>query len=227
MLFLILNEQCQSTEGNCQKVYEVIPINLLNISWCSTTCSLFILCMYGCIERLLSRDCKALGDHVYTEPEPWPVSVDFRLIYFFCFQILLTLLTTICLQCFDAVGWSAGRASGTHTNSCFMAFWILSRTTWVSRYQKKHSPARTCRSHQSSLICFLHLLRFMASSLFNLRAWQSFCTISVQVFFVLPLGLAPCASYNHTPYISSPNHCLLFAPHDHTIAACFAVFNYY
>jgi len=29
----------------------------------------------------------------------------------------------------------------------------------------------------------------MASSLFNLRAWQSFNTISVQVFFGLPVGL--------------------------------------
>jgi len=37
--------------------------------------------------------------------------------------------------------------------------------------------------HQSSLICFLHLLRFMASSLFNLHAWQSFSTISLHVFF--------------------------------------------
>jgi len=27
----------------------------------------------------------------------------------------------------------------------------------------------------------------------------------------------------HTPYISSPNHCLLFAVHAHTIATCFAV----
>jgi len=27
----------------------------------------------------------------------------------------------------------------------------------------------------------------------------------------------------HTVYISSPNHCLLFAVHAHTIAACFAV----
>jgi len=27
----------------------------------------------------------------------------------------------------------------------------------------------------------------------------------------------------HTPYISSPNHCLLFAAHAHTIASCFAV----
>jgi len=31
----------------------------------------------------------------------------------------------------------------------------------------------------------------------------------------------------HTPYISSPNHCLLFAAHAHTIATCFAVARLY
>jgi len=45
-------------------------------------------------------------------------------------------------------------------------------------------------------------------------------TISVQVSFGLPLGLA---FFIHTPYISLPNHCLLFATHAHTIATCFAV----
>jgi len=45
-------------------------------------------------------------------------------------------------------------------------------------------------------ICFLHLLRSMASSLFNPRALQSFSTISLQVFFGLPLGLAPSTSYS-------------------------------
>jgi len=45
-------------------------------------------------------------------------------------------------------------------------------------------------------ICFLHLLRSMASSLFNSRALQSFSTISLQVFFGLPLGLAPSTSYS-------------------------------
>jgi len=101
---------------------------------------------------------------------------------------------------------------------CFMALWILSRTTWVSRYQKKHSATCTYCGHQSSLICFLHLLWSIASSLFNLRAWQSFSTISLQVFFGLPLGLA-----SSTSYISSSNHCHLFAAHAHTIATSFAV----
>jgi len=51
----------------------------------------------------------------------------------------------------------------------------LSGTTWVSQY-KKRSPTHTYPDHQSSFICFLHLLRSTASTLFNLCAWQSFCT---------------------------------------------------
>jgi len=39
-----------------------------------------IVCVYGCVERLLQRECKGLGDDVYVEPAPWPVSLDFRLI---------------------------------------------------------------------------------------------------------------------------------------------------
>jgi len=45
-------------------------------------------------------------------------------------------------------------------------------------------------------ICFLHLLRSMTSSLFNPRALQSFSTISLQVSFGRPLGLAPFTSYS-------------------------------
>jgi len=43
----------------------------------------------------------------------------------------------------------------------FMALWILSGATQVSQYQKKHSPTHTYHDHQSSLICFPHLLRSM------------------------------------------------------------------
>jgi len=101
---------------------------------------------------------------------------------------------------------------------CFMALWILSGTTKVSQYQKNHLPSHTYHGHQSSLICFLHLTRSMASSLFNLCAWQSFCTISVQVLYGLPLSLAPCTSYCmsfFTQLVSSfcitcPYHCSLF-----------------
>jgi len=84
----------------------------------------------------------------------------------------------------------------THTQNCFTAFWILSGTTRVNQYQKKHSSIHTYRGHQSSLICSLCLLWSMASSLFNLRAWQSFSTISLQVFFGLPVDLVPSTSYS-------------------------------
>jgi len=46
----------------------------------------------------------------------------------------------------------------------------LSRTTWLSWYEKKHSPTHTYPDHQPSFISFLQLLQSIASSLFNLRA---------------------------------------------------------
>ena len=56
--------------------------------------------------------------------------------------------------------------------------WPFVRTTWVSQCQKKQLglPTHTYPDHQSSFSCFLHLLRSIGSSLFNLRARQSFCT---------------------------------------------------
>ena len=66
---------------------------------------------------------------------------------------------------------------------------LWSGTTRVGRYQKEHSPTHTYPDHRASFIIFLHLQRSMASSLFNLRAWQSSRTTSFQVFFGLPLGL--------------------------------------
>jgi len=56
----------------------------------------------------------------------------------------------------------------------------LSGTGQVSCYQKKHSPTGTYTypAHQPSFINFLYLPWFMASSLLNLRSWQSFHTTS-------------------------------------------------
>ena len=68
---------------------------------------------------------------------------------------------------------------------------LWSGTTRVGRYQKEHSPTHTHPDHRASFIIFLHLQWSMASSLFNLRAWQSSRTTSFQVFFGLPLGLGP------------------------------------
>ena len=71
---------------------------------------------------------------------------------------------------------------------------LLSGTTRVGRYQKKHSPTYTHPDHRTSFIIFLHLQRSMASCLFSLRAWQSSRTTSLQVLFGLPLGLGPSTS---------------------------------
>jgi len=78
----------------------------------------------------------------------------------------------------------------------------------------KHSATHTYRGHQSSLISFLHLSRSMSSSVFNPRTWQSFCTISLQVFFGLPLGLAPPTWYSvHFFTQSSSSFCNIFPYH--------------
>ena len=56
------------------------------------------------------------------------------------------------------------------------------------------SPTHTYPDHQSFFICFLHLLQSTTSSLFNLRSWRSLSRTSAQVFFGLPLSLAPFTS---------------------------------
>ena len=81
----------------------------------------------------------------------------------------------------------------THTQQ-FNGLW--SGTTRVGRYQKKHSPTHTVPDHRTYFINSLNLLRSIASSLFNLSAWQSFSTTSLQVLFGLPLGLGPSTSYS-------------------------------
>jgi len=64
----------------------------------------------------------------------------------------------------------------------------------VSRYQKKHSP--THHPDHPIFISFFHLPRSIASFLFKLHAWQSFCTTSLHVLFGLPLGLELSTSYS-------------------------------
>jgi len=102
-----------------------------------------------------------------------------------------------------------------HTQQPFYS--PLSGTTRVSRYQKKHSPTHH-PDHHPIFISFFHLPRFIASCLFKLHAWQSFCTTSFHVPFGLLLGLEPSTSYSihfFTESVSSfrstcPYHCNLF-----------------
>jgi len=108
----------------------------------------------------------------------------------------------------------------THIHNRFTALWILSQTTRVSRYQKKHSPTHTHCGHQSSLsassigydprhpLCSI----YVPDSLFPQSLFK--CSLVYLLAWHPPL---------HTPYISSPSHYLLFAAQAHTTLTCFAV----
>jgi len=66
----------------------------------------------------------------------------------------------------------------------------------MSWYQKKHSPCHTYRGHQSPLICFIHLIRPWHPPYSVHIPDNLFSTVSLQVFFDQPLGLAPSTSYS-------------------------------
>jgi len=67
---------------------------------------------------------------------------------------------------------------------------------WAGTRRNTHPPTILIIIQSLS---FFHLPRSIASSLFKLRAWQSFCTTSLHVLFGLCLGLEPMC----TPYIES------------------------
>ena len=97
----------------------------------------------------------------------------------------------------------------------------LSGTTQVSRYQKKHSPTHDLDYHPV-FISFFHLPRSIASSLFKLHAllgnlFAQLLSMS-SVVYLLVWSPPP-----HIPCISSPNHCLLFTAHAHTITSILSV----
>ena len=92
----------------------------------------------------------------------------------------------------------------------------LSGTTWVGRYQKKHSPAHTHPGQHSSFITFLHLQRSTASSLFSLRAWQSSRTTSFQVL----LGLEPSTSYSMHFFTQSSSSFHSTCPYQRSLFCC-------
>ena len=114
-----------------------------------------------------------------------------------------------------------GCCTHTYTHNRFTALWILSGTTRVSRYKKKHSPTHKYCGHQSSL---------SASSIYY-NPWHPLYSNPV-LYSLFPQSLSKFSLVYllawhpllHTPYISSPNHYLLFAtiPY-HTITTCFAV----
>ena len=92
----------------------------------------------------------------------------------------------------------------------------LSATTRVTRYQKKHSPTHH-PDHHPVFISFFHLPRSIASSLFKLRAWLSFCTTSFHVLFGLPLGLESSTSYSTHFFTQSVSSFRSTCPYHHNL----------
>jgi len=87
----------------------------------------------------------------------------------------------------------------THTSILRLSGFCPKQPGWASNKRNIHSlTAILIINHPLSALSIYCIL-------FNLCAWQSFNTISVQVFFGQPLGLA-----HSTSYISSHNHCLFF-----------------
>ena len=81
-----------------------------------------------------------------------------------------------------------------HTHNHFTALCILSRPTWVSWYQNKHSPTHTYHGHQSSLICFL----------IYYDPWHPPCSIYVPDS-LFPQSLSICKSFApHCRQITMP-----------------------
>ena len=95
----------------------------------------------------------------------------------------------------------------------------LSGTTQVSRYQKKHSPTHHS-NHHPNFISFFHLLRSIASCLFKLCAWQSFCTTSLHILFGLPLGLEPSTSYSIHCFTQSVSSFCSTCPYHRNLFCC-------
>ena len=89
----------------------------------------------------------------------------------------------------------------------------LSGTTQVSQYQKKHSLIQSL-----SASSIYHNPQHPPCSNYVLG------NLFAQPFSMLSLvHLLVWSPPPPIPYISSPNQCLLFATHAHTIATCFAV----
>jgi len=93
-------------------------------------------------------------------------------------------------------GISATLWAHTHAHTHTTVLWLYGFCQWQPEWAGTRRNIHPLLSWSLSLICFVHLLRSMAYSLINPRAWLSFSTVSLQVFFGLPLGLAPSTSYS-------------------------------
>jgi len=123
----------------------------------------------------------------------------FSFLFWFCFESTIFVLSSVSL--YRDINWwtCCWRHHKFHIYTLHEKtqpfYGPSSETTRVSWYKKKHSHTHHPGHHQI-IIGFFRLLWSIASSLFKLCAWQSFCTTSVHILFGLPLGLEPSTSYS-------------------------------
>jgi len=129
---------------------------------------------------------------------------------------LATLTVTVTLDLLPSKKRKGDEQKHSRYNNNIIRF--TSGTTWVSRYQKKHSPTHH-PDHHPIFITFFHV-RSIASSLFKLRAWQSFCTTSLHVLFDLPLGLEPSTSYSIHFFTQSVSSFRSTCPYHRNLFCC-------
>jgi len=103
----------------------------------------------------------------------------------------------------------------------FTALWILSGTTRMRQYQKKHSPTHIYHGHHSIIPYLLP----PSISIHGILPVQFTCLTVFshnlcQVFFGLPLGLAPSTSYCIHFFTQSPSSFCSTCPYYRNLLCC-------
>jgi len=108
---------------------------------------------------------------------------------------------------------SASATQCGHKNYYYNRFTAL--CPGLHRWASTHHP-----DHHPTFISFFHLPRSIASSLFKLHAWQSFCTTSLHVLFGLPLCLEPFTSYSKHFLTQSVSSFRSTCPYHYNLFCC-------
>jgi len=121
-----------------------------NINFCATVHVAYV----WCIAFLLRKD--------DSKATPIPSISDSQTMKKNPFKVFYTIICALhCLQCFDAVGWVAGRASACKKLSCSMLAWLCvwSRCRFASLHiAPNRSPCQHPTSHFLQAGCHCHSL---------------------------------------------------------------------
>jgi len=108
--------------------------------------------------------------------------------------------------------------SAQHNNNRFTAL-CPGLPGWAGTGRNTHPPTHH-PDHHPIFTSFFHLPRSIASSLFKLCVWQSFCTTSFHVLFGLPLGLEPSTSYSIRFFTQSVSSFRRTCPYHRNLFCC-------